>query len=375
MDLLRRSAAGELAELFGERALAARPRTAAVRLQAPRRSACSRSCPTRQVAWLTAYTQGVNAGLADLGARPPEYWLFGARPQPWRNEDSLLVVFGLYTRLSNNEAYERPQGVLHDGVAGAALRVPDAVDVALRPPARRHGRRPDGRLRARRRSRGPDVVDLRTRAAPRASPRGAARRAAARRTRVEPVGARRVAHGARRRDPRERPASRPARAEHLLSLRAAVARRRAARREHPGSARDPDRRERHARVGRDREQRGSERLGRRRRGRRAIRAATRPPTAASRSRPRCCRSRSRAATPSRSSCARRVGGRSPAATGAAGRSRCTRRGSSRGGLNLDLLDLASGHERERRRRGARALGRAVAELDARGLERPDRAGP
>ena len=72
MDLLRRSSAGELAELFGERALAAdlgqRPfgyRERARRLLA--------TLPPEQVAWLDAYTQGVNAGLADLRARPPEY--------------------------------------------------------------------------------------------------------------------------------------------------------------------------------------------------------------------------------------------------------------------------------------------------------------
>jgi len=111
MDLLRRSAAGELAELFGERALgldrAQRPydfRRRARELLA--------KLPAQQAAWLDAYTQGVNAGLSDLGARPPEYWLFGARPAAWRNEDTLLVVFGLYTRLSNNEVYERPQAVL-----------------------------------------------------------------------------------------------------------------------------------------------------------------------------------------------------------------------------------------------------------------------
>jgi penicillin amidase len=79
MDLLRRSSAGELAELFGARALEAdrgqRPfgyRELARRLRA--------TLPAEQNAWLDAYTEGVNAGLADLGARPPEYWLAGAVP-------------------------------------------------------------------------------------------------------------------------------------------------------------------------------------------------------------------------------------------------------------------------------------------------------
>lgn len=112
MDLLRRSSAGELAELFGERALEAdrtqRPfgyREHARTLRA--------ALPAEQIAWLDAYTQGVNAGLADLGARPPEYWLTGAEPRPWLPEDSLLVVLTFYTMLSNNDSYERPQGVMH----------------------------------------------------------------------------------------------------------------------------------------------------------------------------------------------------------------------------------------------------------------------
>ena len=112
MDLLRRSSAGELAELFGERALAAdlgqrpfgyRERAAALRA----------TLPAEQNAWLDAYTEGVNAGLADLGARPPEYWLAGAAPRAWLPEDTLLVVLTFYTMLSNNDSYERSQGVMH----------------------------------------------------------------------------------------------------------------------------------------------------------------------------------------------------------------------------------------------------------------------
>ena len=104
--MLRRSSAGELAELFGERALAAdrsqRPfgyREIARRLRT--------DLSVEQNAWLDAYAEGVNAGLADLGARPPEYWLAGARPRPWSAEDSLLVVLTFYTMLSNNDSYER----------------------------------------------------------------------------------------------------------------------------------------------------------------------------------------------------------------------------------------------------------------------------
>jgi penicillin amidase len=168
MDILRRSAAGELAELLGERALpldrAQRPfdfRRRAERVLAV--------LPARQVAWLTAYTQGVNVGLEDLRARPPEYWLFGARPEPWRNEDSLLVVFRLYANLSNNEAYEEPQGLLHEVL-------PEALYGFLSPSTSRFDRPlvgtdadPTGGY-APAPIPGPDVVDLRMRAAPGAPP-------------------------------------------------------------------------------------------------------------------------------------------------------------------------------------------------------------
>src|SRR5690606_20054866 len=101
MDLLRRSSAGGLAELFGERALTAdrgqRPygyRDHARALRA--------ALPPEQIAWVEAYAGGVNAGLADLESRRPDYWLAGAPPKPWVPEDTLLVVLTFYTMLSNN---------------------------------------------------------------------------------------------------------------------------------------------------------------------------------------------------------------------------------------------------------------------------------
>jgi penicillin G amidase len=113
MDLLRRSTAGELAELVGERALALDLAQRPFDFRSRARAMLA-DLPERQRAWLAAYTEGVNAGLADLGARPPEYWLLGARPKAWLEEDSLLVVLGFYTRLSNNEYYERPQLLMHE---------------------------------------------------------------------------------------------------------------------------------------------------------------------------------------------------------------------------------------------------------------------
>jgi penicillin amidase len=164
MDLLRRSSAGELAELFGARALEAdrAQRPFAYRERAQKLRA---TLPGEQLAWLDAYTQGVNAGLDDLPARPPEYWLAGAPPRPWQAEDTLLVVLTFYTMLSNNDAYERAQGVMQ-----AVL--PPALYELLTPSASRFDRPvlgatpgdPTGGY-APLPIPGPDVVDLRTRRA------------------------------------------------------------------------------------------------------------------------------------------------------------------------------------------------------------------
>ena len=118
MDLLRRAPAGELAALFGERALAADLAQTPFEFRTRARALLA-ELPAEHVEWLDAYTSGVNAGLKDLRARPPEYWLFGAKPAAWQNEDSVLVVFAFYTMLSNNESFERTQGSLHGAVPAA----------------------------------------------------------------------------------------------------------------------------------------------------------------------------------------------------------------------------------------------------------------
>ena len=173
MDLLRRSTAGELAALIGSRVL---PLDRAQRPFDYRRRAHEllARLPAREQGWLAAYTDGVNAGLKDLRSRPPEYWLLGSRPDPWATEDTLLVVLGFYTRLSNNDVYERPQGVLH-----AAL--PEALYEFLTPSTSRFDRPLVGADADPTAGYlpvpipGPEVVDLRTRST---QSRGPARRVA-----------------------------------------------------------------------------------------------------------------------------------------------------------------------------------------------------
>ncbi|MBV8742621.1 MAG: penicillin acylase family protein, partial [Sinobacteraceae bacterium] len=95
MDLSRRLAAGELAELFGPVALPHDRKARLFGFRQVARAALQQTSP-EQRAVLEAYSRGVNSGLADLRSRPWEYWLLGSPPVPWRPEDSMLVTFAMW---------------------------------------------------------------------------------------------------------------------------------------------------------------------------------------------------------------------------------------------------------------------------------------
>ncbi len=90
MDLLRRVAAGRLAEVAGARAINSDRFMRRLGLDhAATRDLAVASAENR--ALLDAYARGVNEGIRTLRALPPEYEVFGGAPPPWRPEDSLLV--------------------------------------------------------------------------------------------------------------------------------------------------------------------------------------------------------------------------------------------------------------------------------------------
>ncbi len=114
MDLLRRRAAGELAELVGKTALEDDLEVRALRLRAVARRALER-VPQDERALLAAYSEGASAGLAALGAAPFEYLLLRSRPVPWRPEDTLLCSLTMYLTLQDElPAQESTLGVMHD---------------------------------------------------------------------------------------------------------------------------------------------------------------------------------------------------------------------------------------------------------------------
>ena len=114
MDMMRRSAAGELAELLGEGVLEWDRAVRVHRFRAVAGAALAR-LPAADGTLLSAYVAGVNAGLAALAARPFEYLLLRAAPAPWRGEDSLLVALAMFIDLQGHEnRRESDLGVVHD---------------------------------------------------------------------------------------------------------------------------------------------------------------------------------------------------------------------------------------------------------------------
>ncbi len=103
MDTLRRSGAGEMAALFGEVAVDFDRERRRWRGRALAEQALE-NLSAKERAMLGAYTEGVNAGLEALAARPPEYWLLRTRPEPWQEADSLLVNLAMYFYLTDQRA-------------------------------------------------------------------------------------------------------------------------------------------------------------------------------------------------------------------------------------------------------------------------------
>lgn len=111
MDLLRRSSAGRLAEILGRSVLEAdtRQRLYGVPQAA---SAILTRLPADQRAALDAYAEGVNAYLQRVQELPFECGVLGYRPEPWRPEDSILVVLSMFQALGGSEEEERTRTIL-----------------------------------------------------------------------------------------------------------------------------------------------------------------------------------------------------------------------------------------------------------------------
>ena len=103
MDLIRRRAAGELSALIGPATLGSDRAYRFHRFRA-RAERVLAELPEAQRAIIDAYAAGANAGLASLGARPFEYLLLRAEPEPWEAADAVLVLYAMFMTLNDSSA-------------------------------------------------------------------------------------------------------------------------------------------------------------------------------------------------------------------------------------------------------------------------------
>jgi len=154
MDLMRRSSAGELAELFGPIAVDLDKERRVHRIRARVADHLDAFAGSR-MPQLQAYADGVNAGLGNLRARPWPYLLLRQEPRGWEVLDSALTGYAMYFDLQDAQNVRElglwqirqhvPQGlydlIAHDGTEWDAplfgeprgnATLPDASQVDLR---------------------------------------------------------------------------------------------------------------------------------------------------------------------------------------------------------------------------------------------------
>ena len=164
MDLLRRTAAGELAALFGPVAIDTDKRHRVHRMRARVMQHMDAILGDKR-GMAQAYVDGVNAGRAALKVRPWPYLLLRTQPEPWTLADSALTGYAMYFDLQDarNERElsmwrlrpHLPPALFallaHDGTSWDAplagrprgdATLPDASTVDLRTLPMREGSRP-----------------------------------------------------------------------------------------------------------------------------------------------------------------------------------------------------------------------------------------
>lgn len=105
MDLMRRAAAGEMAELLGAAVLDTDRKLRVHGFRRVAREVISASTENDRIL-LDAYAAGANFALAQASAKPWEYLLLRAQPAPWTPEDSILVAFSMYLNLNDSSGLE-----------------------------------------------------------------------------------------------------------------------------------------------------------------------------------------------------------------------------------------------------------------------------
>lgn len=128
MDLMRRQAAGELAELLGTGLVTHDRRVRQFRMRS-RATAVLQQLPAEQLQLLDAYRIGVNQGMQALTANPFPYLLTQTQPTAWRNEDSILVILAMFFTLNESNIYRELK------LSSMRAALPDSVYQFLTMPA------------------------------------------------------------------------------------------------------------------------------------------------------------------------------------------------------------------------------------------------
>ncbi|HAW96560.1 MAG: hypothetical protein CMJ33_08640 [Phycisphaerae bacterium] len=115
MDISRRLAAGELAALAGPSMVERDRASRRFRLRSVARELIGRLDEVDRRT-ITSYTAGVNAGLSDLTALPPEYAVLGSKPERWSDEDSVLVMFAFMITLDWSASWESSHASFFEAV-------------------------------------------------------------------------------------------------------------------------------------------------------------------------------------------------------------------------------------------------------------------
>ncbi len=113
MDLLRRRSAGRLSEVVGKIAIKSDRRLRVIGFNRVAQAIIANLSDAEQKI-LAAYTDGVNAFIQQMDTPPFEFLLLGYRPEPWRVEDSILVVMNIFQSLAFRENDERMMTIMEE---------------------------------------------------------------------------------------------------------------------------------------------------------------------------------------------------------------------------------------------------------------------
>ncbi len=154
MDLMRRRAAGELAELVGKGALGLDRYHRLHRMRERARRVVA-AASASELELLRVYVAGINEGLEALASPPFEYTLLRSEPKRWELEDSVLVVLSMFFELNDDTgSQESAMGLVHD-------LLPPELASFLTPPGGEWDAPVSGEPFETPPIPGPDVIDLR----------------------------------------------------------------------------------------------------------------------------------------------------------------------------------------------------------------------